>query len=230
VTASTNPWSQVYKLEAGKMLSKNIITTLTKQDGSEMRNTKETMEVLLDYLFEEDNTEGNQYQKQIRKTVEQPIKTIDDRIFKRGYKASNRNFNDKKAPGIDRITAGIYLRTFKTFPNLITTIYNQCLKSGCFPQRWKVAKIIPTIKPGKENSTDPSKYRPISLLNLGGKVLEQLLTNRINYHLYKKKLMTNKQYGSIAQKNYYRRNYGGKKIHRTGTGETRGCHNDQPKC
>jgi len=32
------------------------------------------MEVLLDYLFEEDNTDENQYQKQIRKTVEQPIK------------------------------------------------------------------------------------------------------------------------------------------------------------
>ena len=72
------------------------------------------------------------------------------------------SFNDKKAPGIDGITAGIYLRIFKIFPNLITIIYNQCLKRSCFPQRWKVAKIIPIIKPGKENSTDPSKYRPIS--------------------------------------------------------------------
>jgi len=44
------------------------------------------------------------------------------------------------------------------------------------------SKNYPTIKPGKENSTDPSKYRPISLLNIGGKVLEKLLTNRINYH------------------------------------------------
>ena len=42
------------------------------------------------------------------------------------------------------------------------------------------SKNYPTIKPGKENSTDPSKYRPISLLNIGGKVLEKLLTNRIN--------------------------------------------------
>jgi len=87
VTASTNPWSQVYKLAAGKIRSKITITTLTKQDGSETRNRKETMEVLLDYLFEEDNTEENQYQKQIRKTVGQSIK-----IFKRGNKARNRKF------------------------------------------------------------------------------------------------------------------------------------------
>ena len=60
-------------------------------------------------------------------------------------------------------------------------------KKGCFPQRWKVAKIIPTIKPGKEYSTDPSKYRSISFLNIAGKVLEKILINRINYHLYKNK-------------------------------------------
>jgi len=71
-------------------------------------------------------------------------------------------------------------------------------KKGCFPQRWKVAKIIPTIKSGKENSTDPSEYRPISLVNIGGKVLEKLLTNTINYHLYKNKLMTNKLYGNCT--------------------------------
>jgi ribonuclease HI len=202
VTASVNPWSQVYKLAAGKTLNKNTITTLTKPDGSETRNTKETIEVLLDHLFEKDNTQENLYQKQIRKTVEEPIETKDDIEFSREeIKQVIESFKEKKAPGIDGITVGIYLRVFKTFPNLITTIYNQCLKRGCFPQKWKVAQIIPIIKPGKENSTDPAKYRPISLLNIGGKVLEKLVSNRINYHLYKNKLMTNKQFGFTPQKN-----------------------------
>jgi hypothetical protein len=58
------------------------------------------------------------------------------------------------------------------------------LKKGCFPSRWKTAKIIPLIKPGKENSTDP-----ISLLNIGGKVLEKLLINTINHSMYKNKLL-----------------------------------------
>ena len=59
MTASTNPWSQVYKLAAGKIRTKST-TTLTKPDESVTRNTKETIEVLLDYLFEEDDTEENQ--------------------------------------------------------------------------------------------------------------------------------------------------------------------------
>jgi len=106
----------------------------------------------------------------------------------------------KKAPGIDGITGGIYLRTFNIFLRLVTTIYNQCLKRGCFPKRWKIAKIIPTIKPGKENSMDPSKYRPISLLNIGGKVLEKLLINGINHHMYKNNFMTDRQFGFTPQK------------------------------
>jgi len=97
VTASTNPRSQVYKLAAEKIRSKSTITTLTKQDGSETRNTKERMEVLLDCLFEEDNTEENQYQKQIRKTVEQPIKALDDIEFSREeIKQAIECLNDKK--------------------------------------------------------------------------------------------------------------------------------------
>ena len=56
------------------------------------------------------------------------------------------------------------------------------------------------MKPGKEHSMDPSKYRPISLINIGGKVLEKLLINRINHHMYKNELQTDRQYGFMPQK------------------------------
>ena len=62
---------------------KSTITNQNKHDGSETRNTKETKGLLLNYIFEEDNTEENQYKKQVRKTVEQPIKTIYDIGFSR---------------------------------------------------------------------------------------------------------------------------------------------------
>ena len=61
----------------------------------------------------------------------------------------------KKAPGIDGIKAEIYLRIFQIFPNLITTIYNQCLKKKLLSTKVEGSNIIPIIKPGKENSTDP---------------------------------------------------------------------------
>jgi len=73
-------------------------------------------------------------------------------------------------------------------------MYNECLGRGVFPERWKREKLIPNTKPGKENSEDVSKFRPINILNTGGKVLEKVLTNRINHHIYSHDLMNTNQY------------------------------------
>jgi len=39
------------------------------------------------------------------------------------------------------------------------------------------------------------------LINTGGKILDKLLINRINYHLYKNKLLTKRQSGFTSQRN-----------------------------
>jgi hypothetical protein len=78
-------------------------------------------------------------------------------------------------------------------------MYNGCLSSGVFPKRWKRAILIPTIKPGKENSEDVSKFRPVSLLNIGVDVLEKALINRVTYHVYSNNSMNNNQYGFTPQ-------------------------------
>ena len=51
------------------------------------------------------------------------------------------------------------------------------------------------LKLNKDNSQDPNKYRPINLLNIGGKILDELLINRTNYYLFKKDLLSERQYG-----------------------------------
>jgi hypothetical protein len=90
----------------------------------------------------------------------------------------------KKAPDEDGITGEIYKCTFEILPTYITALYNGWLRRRVFPKKWKRAKLIPITKSGKENSNNISKFRPISLLNVGGKVLEKVLINRINYHVF----------------------------------------------
>ena len=187
MTSSSNPWSQVYKLATGKVRSKSIMTTLRKPDGTETSSILETMNIMLDHLITVDREEEETcYNKNIRKMIEELIQTCDDIEFTQGeIKQTIESFNSKKAPGLNGITSGIYLRAFNKFHRVVKAIFYQCLKIGCFPRRWKIAKIIPITKPGKENSMDPSKYLPISLLNIGGKILEKLLINRINHHIYR---------------------------------------------
>ena len=78
-------------------------------------------------------------------------------------------------------------------------MYNGCLKNGVFPKRWKAAKIIPIMKPDAQNSKDVTKYRPISLLNMGGKILEKAMINRINHHIYSTEFLNRNKYGFIPQ-------------------------------
>jgi hypothetical protein len=54
-------------------------------------------------------------------------------------------------------------------------------------------KIIPITKSGKESSIEVSKFRPISLINVGGNVLEKILITRIMHHAYSNNLLNSKK-------------------------------------
>jgi len=111
-----------------------------------------------------------------------------------------RKFNPKKAPGEDGLTSDILTRAFQVFPLFFTQMYNTCLKEGCFPKKWKHSVIIPITKPGKEECNAVSKYRPIILLNIGGKLLERLMIDRILFHIYSNDFLSDNQYGFTPQR------------------------------
>ena len=157
--------------------------------------------MLQHFTAEDDPCSDSEHHRQIRQLVMNPMNTTDGIEFTQEEKfTALHKFDPHKAPGEDGLTSEILLKTFTCFPKFFTEIYNQCLKKGCFPKQWKRSSIIPIIKPGKEESSDVSKYRPISLLNISGKLLEKLLIDRIQHHLYSNSLMNNNQYGFIPQK------------------------------
>jgi len=106
----------------------------------------------------------------------------------------------KKMPGEDGITSEIFMSLVEILPKYTTAIYNGCLRSGTFPMRWKKAKILPVTKLGEESRDEVSKFHPVSLLDTGGKVLEKVLINRINYHVFSQGFMNKNQYGFTPQK------------------------------
>ena len=202
MTTHINPWNEAYKLAASKRKSTTLITTLRKPDGTLTEDLQETLKHMLDHFAPEDNQQDDtDYHKQARTLSMEPIDTEDDKEFTvQEIRNAVASMGDKKAPGEDGITGEIYKSTFEMLPNYITALYNGCLRTGAFPTRWKRAKVIPIIKPGKDNSDEVSKFRPISLLNVGGKVLEKVLINRINYHANLHAFLNTHQYGFTPQK------------------------------
>ena len=61
-------------------------------------------------------------------------------------------------------------------------------------------KIVPITKPVKENSMEITNFRPISLTNVAGKVMEKLLINRMTHFIYTNELLGCDQYGFTPQK------------------------------
>ena len=131
---------------------------------------------MVEQLIPEDNVQDDtDHHTNTRRLTEQQIETTDDREFTQDeVRRIIEGINPRKAPGPDGIRSEILLLIFKSIPQTVTSIYNECLK-GCFLINWKAAKIILVTKPEKEDNFEPSKYRPMSLLNIGGKVLERLL-------------------------------------------------------
>ena len=60
----------------------------------------------------------------------------------------------------------LYMKLIKSTSSLIykplTIIINQSLKTGIFPDKVKIAKVLPLYK--KDDDTNLNNYRPISLL------------------------------------------------------------------
>lgn len=83
-----------------------------------------------------------------------------------------------KAPGPDNIPP-IALKTLaNSAPELLRVKLNEIISTGRFPEKWKTARLVLVLKPGKsgDNETD---YRPICLLDVTGKLLERIVANRI---------------------------------------------------
>ena len=66
---------------------------------------------------------------------------------------------------------------FVVLTNQLAHLFNCSLASGIFPDKWKVAKILPLFKGGDRENVN--NYRPVSLLPLPGKLLEKIVHKRI---------------------------------------------------
>ena len=87
------------------------------------------------------------------------------------------NFPSKNSRGYD----GISLRLLKfcklTFIKPLMLIIRQVLNTGIFPEKLKIARVIPIFKKGDEELF--SNYRPISILPAISKIIEKVIYQQI---------------------------------------------------
>ena len=105
-----------------------------------------------------------------------------------------------KAPGPDGIPNRVLQRVVSMASELLTQIFQACLDQGIHPTQWKEATTIILRKPGKDDYTDPSAYRPIALLNTLGKALESIMARRLRFLSEKHALLPDTQIGARGKR------------------------------
>lgn len=103
-----------------------------------------------------------------------------------------------KAPGVD----GIPNILLKQLPigtlEKLCDMYNACLRHNHWPAVFKLARVTPIPKPGKDKARTEN-YRPISLLNNLGKLFEKLIHRRITEFVTENDILNAEQFGFRPQ-------------------------------
>ena len=72
-------------------------------------------------------------------------------------------------------------------------IFTNILSTSIYPDMWKLANVTPIFKKGDKQLI--KNYRPISLLPIFGKILENIIFNNLYSYLHTNNLITKNQSG-----------------------------------
>ena len=102
-------------------------------------------------------------------------------------------FDASKATGIDGLGPRIIKLAAHVIAPSITKLINRSIITGIFPSQLKLAKVFPIYK--GETKSDPSNYRPISILPTISKIFEKHINHHLMGYLNKYKLIHESQSG-----------------------------------
>ena len=105
-----------------------------------------------------------------------------------------KDFEDKKSVDLYGISPFLIKRIISNIANPLCYIFNKSLESGVVPDQFKLAKVTPVFKKGGD-PTNPTDYRPISLLMIFSKIIEKFVAFNLKSYLFDNNIINQFQFG-----------------------------------
>jgi hypothetical protein len=104
-----------------------------------------------------------------------------------------KSLSGKKAPGNDEVSAFVLKSVIMSIVKPLTHVFNLSFRLGKFPNRLKLAKVVPIFK--NDDKLLVCNYRPISVLSVFSKILEKLMFTRMSVFIDKHAILSSCQFG-----------------------------------
>ena len=164
-----------------KPVPKNVL----RDDGCWTTSDQESAEALFGQFFPTGGERGFHNRPQLdpqRDNVVLSKEQLENRLCKLAA---------KKSPGPDGLSGDIVKRAIQVRFEPWRMLLQACLRTGNFPSIWKNGVVRAIPKPGS------AAFRPITLLDVAGKILDSLLAKEILDHVQSTGQLCQSQYGFL---------------------------------
>jgi hypothetical protein len=125
-------------------------------------------------------------------------KTENIEVSKVSIEEKLATLDETKAMGVDNIPAIVLKNCAKEFAKPLELLFNKSLQEKSLPKVWKSAVITPIFKKG--DKSNPSNYRPISVVPIIAKVLESIVLEALQAHLDAEGWKDHSQHGFVKRR------------------------------
>ena len=182
-TPSRRIWNMIRKMSGkGKQNSPPLIV-----NGQTIDNPKQKADTITRNIDETQGQEPTRINEEQANTIRESLQFEDEADYNTSFTLHELNdsldaLKPGKAMGDDEVE-NEFLKNLPEHKKLeLLKLINQSWIESTLPTSWKHSLVLPILKEGKD-ATDPTSYRPISLISCVSKVAEKMINNRLTWQL-----------------------------------------------